>query len=113
MKQSESSSKNSKISNGNGLKLIEHSEHQQQQHDQQHQRSHRQSNHILQSQISPVLLSSSVQSQVMKSRLNQYSASGGLSSVVVRLNDENGTETLISGKSASAVRKKNKNFAEI
>ena len=58
-----------------------------------------------------MLLSSGVQSQVMKSRLNQYNESGGLNSVVVRLNDENGTETLITGKASS--KNKLKNFAEI
>lgn len=100
MKQIESSTKNSKHSNGNGL--IERSE--------QHHQS-LQANHILQSQISPVLLSSGVQSQVMKSRLNQYNETGGLNSVVVRLNDENGTETLITGKASS--KNKLKNFAEI
>lgn len=105
MKQIESSTKNSKLSNGNGLKLIEHSEHQP---EQQHRQL--QTNHILQSQISPVVLSSNVQSQVMKSRLNQYNETGGLSSVVVRLNDENGTETILNGK---ASKMKNKNFAEI
>lgn len=106
MKQIESSTKNSKLSNGNGLKIIEHNE--EHQPEQQHRQL--QTNHILQSQISPVLLSSSVQSQVMKSRLNQYNETGGLNSVVVRLNDENGTETMITGK---ASKKKIKNFAEI
>lgn len=106
MKQIESSTKNSKLSNGNGLKIIEQSE--EHQAEQQHRQL--QTNHILQSQISPVLLSSSVQSQVMKSRLNQYNETGGLNSVVVRLNDENGTETMITGK---ASKKKIKNFAEI
>lgn len=98
------SSKNSnctstKMSNGNGLQLIDNSEHQ-----------------TLQSQISPVTLSSSTQSHVIKSRLNQYNTSGSIpNSVVVRLSDENGTEistTTIDGCGKSS-RSRKKNFAEI
>lgn len=114
MKQNESSSKNR-----NGLQLIENiSEQEQEQFEEDHQHQ-QQSSHIQQSQISPVLLSSSVHSQVMKSRLNQYNKTGGLNSVVVRLNDENETETMISGKASSKKNKNNnynvnnKNFAEI
>lgn len=78
---------------------------------------HQQSSHILQSQISPVTLSSNTQSHVMKSRLNQYNTTNVInsSSVVVRLSDENGTEistTTIDG-CGKASRSRKKNFAEI
>lgn len=114
MKQKESSSSSSKSNNnytnnitknGNALKLIDKSE----------QNHHQQASHILQSQISPETFSSSNQSHVMKSRLNQYNTTGGLNSVVVRLSDENGTEistTMIDG-CGKASRSRKKNFAEI
>lgn len=113
MKQNESSSKSNnctnKMTNGNGLQLIDNSEQREQiiPH-------HPQSSHILQSQISPVTLSSSTQSHVMKSRLNQYNTTGGMNSVVVRLSDENGTEvsTTTTG-SGKASRSRKKHFAEI
>lgn len=92
------------MTNGNGLQIIDNSDHQP---------PHPQS-HILQSQISPVILSSSTQSHVMKSRLNQYNTNGVINSVVVRLNDENGTEiSTTTGSGGKASRSKKKNFAEI
>lgn len=85
--------KNNKVTNGNGF--VDNNSEQQ-----QHQR-----NHIRQSQISPVLLSSNTSAQVMRSRLNQYRTNN----VIVNF-DENGTGTTVEREMKSKKKKKNSNY---
>lgn len=90
--------KNNKVTNGNGF--VDNNSEQQQQQQHQHQR-----NHIRQSQISPVLLSSNTSAQVMRSRLNQYRTNN----VIVNF-DENGTETTVGREMNGKKKKKNSNY---
>ena len=101
MKKKELQSKSGNSSNklANGVQIIENGE--------------AKPSHITQSQISPVLLSSSTQSHVIKSRLNQYNSNGGVNSVVVRLNEENETETSTKTENSNGKVSKKKTFAEI
>lgn len=85
--------KNNKVTNGNGF--VDNNSEQQ-----QHQR-----NHIRQSQISPVLLSSNTSAQVMRSRLNQYRTNN----VIVNF-DENGAQTTVEREMKSKKKKKNSNY---
>lgn len=86
------------MTNGNGF--VDNNSEQQQQQQHQHQR-----NHIRQSQISPVLLSSNTSAQVMRSRLNQYRTNN----VIVNF-DENGTETTVGREMNGKKKKKNSNY---